>query len=255
MSADHSPSTWVVRDNPDVVVRLGQEAWGRLQADRTWEDWLAIGKAIQIGRHHAMVAAKQNRPAGSRYENLFGDWLRENGFDTLDKAARKRLLDCLEHRAEIEAWRQTLPTNKRMQLNHPSSVWRNWQKATVAGKAAGSEKPGRLSPIGRLKQEVVRLEDENLQLRRAGDDLFSSKDSAADIARLIADHLLQRLTPTKAREIAKLLQFVIAERAELPREPMTAAPPMRGKKYRPPVKDFESDIAAKRRRESAEAAS
>ena len=154
---DADPSTRVVQDNPDEVVRHGQEAWGRLQGGRSWEDWLAVGKAIQIGRHLAMVAANTNRPTGSRYDNLFGDWLRETRFDTLDKAARKRLLDCFEHRAEIEAWRQTLPTNKRMQLNHPSSVWRNWQKATVAGKAAGSEKPGRLSPTGRLKQEVVRV--------------------------------------------------------------------------------------------------
>src|SRR5262249_16934386 len=147
----------------------GQEAWSRLQTGQSWEDWLAIGEAIQVGRHHAMVDANTNQPRGSRYDSIFGEWLRKTGFDTLDKGDRKRLLDCLEHCAEIEAWRQTLPATRRLQLNHPSSVWRNWQATTIAGRTTTSEKPAKLSPIGRLKQEVVRLEEENLQLRRVGD--------------------------------------------------------------------------------------
>ena len=230
-------STSVGRANSDEVVRRGQEAWSRLEAGRSWEDWLAVGEAIQVGRHRAMVEANTNQPHGSRFNSIFGEWLQETGFDTLDKGDRNRLLNCLKHHAEIQAWRLSLPANKRLQLNHPNAVWRNWQK-TVVGKAAG-ETPGQLSPIGRLKQEIVRLEDENLQLRRAGDDLFSSKDSAADITRLIADHLLQRLTPTKVREIAKLLPDVIASRAELPRNSMRSS-------RRRTVEDFRRDLAAKR---------
>jgi hypothetical protein len=237
--ADTHPS--VGRSNPDEIVRRGQEAWTRLQAGRSWEDWLAVGEAIQVGRHRAMVEADTNQPRGSRFNSIFGEWLQETGFSTLDKGDRKRLLDCLEHRAAIEAWRETLPANKRLQLNHPASVWRNWQKATVAGKAAS--KPAQLSPIGKLKQEVVRLEDENLQLRRAGDDLFSSKDTAADIARLIADRLLQRLSPSKVQQVLDHLRQVVTERAELPREPMTL--PTRRKKHRT-IEDFQRGVAKRR---------
>jgi hypothetical protein len=231
--------------NPDDIVRRGQEAWSRLQAGRSWEDWLAVGEAIQVGRRRAMIEANTNQPRGSRYDSMFGDWLQETSFDSLDKSDRKRLLDCLEHRAEIEAWRQTLPANKRLQLNHPTSVWRNWQRATVTGRAA-VEKPARLSPVGKLKQEVVRLEDENLQLRRAGDDLFSSKDTVVDIARLLADRLLQRLSPEKARQVIERLPEMFAERVGLRRDAMRPAPPTQ-RNRRHTSEDFQCDLGGRKR--------
>jgi hypothetical protein len=222
-------------------VRRGQEAWIRLQAGRSWADWICVGEALEIGRHRAIIEANTNEPRGARYESIFGDWLRETGFDTLDKGDRKRLLDCLQHLPEIEAWRQTLPASKALTLNHPNAVWRAWQK-TVAGKAASDKSPS-LSRTARLKQEVVRLEDENFQLRRGGDDLFSWKDTAADIARLIADRLLQRLSPNKVQRVLECLSKVVAERAELLREPMKVEPSKRGKKRRRSI--VQRDIAAK----------
>ena len=35
------------------------------------------------------------------------EWLVTNGFKEIDKGTRGRLLDCLKHLAEIEAWRKT----------------------------------------------------------------------------------------------------------------------------------------------------
>jgi hypothetical protein len=193
-----------------------------------------------------MIEADTNQPCGARFNSIFGLWLKETGFDALDKSDRKRLLHCLEHRTELETWRGTLPANKRVLLNHPASVWRNWQKATVTGKAT-AEKAARLSPVAKLKQVVAHLEDENLQLRRAGDDLFSPRDSAADIARLIADRLLTRLSPPKVRQVLEQLAQVVTERAELPREPMAAEPSKRGKKPRRTVEDFQRDVAARQK--------
>jgi hypothetical protein len=244
-----APGVGLTQVNSDEVIRRGQEAWSRL--GRSWQDWLAVGEAIRVGRHRAMLEASTNRPSGARYESIFGDWLRETGFAALDKGVRKRLLGCLEHCDAIEAWRQTLPENKRQLWNHPNTVWRHWQTSTVVGKAT-AEKPAQLSPVAKLKREVVRLEDENLQLRRAGDDLFSSRDSAADIARLIADRLLQRLSPPKVRQVLEQLSQVVTERAELPREPMTAESPKRDKKQRRTIEAFQRAMAAKRK--SAEAA-
>jgi hypothetical protein len=236
MSAENAG---VVRHNsdPDEIVRRGQEAWSRLQAGRTWEDWVTVGQAIHIGRHRAMIEANTNRPSGARYDSIFGGWLRQTGFDALDKGARKRLLDCLEHRGEIETWRQTLPSNKRLKLNHPQAVWANWQKAIAS---AAADQPTPLSPVAKLKQEIIRLEDENVKLRRAGDDLFSSRDTAADIARLVAERLLQRLSPSKVRQVMEHLSQVVVERAELPRDRMKAEPSKRAKNN-----PEASDIAAK----------
>jgi hypothetical protein len=153
------------------------------------------------------------------------------------------LFDCLDHRDKIERWREALPLRRRLELNHPKTVLINWQKTTVA---EAENKPARLSPVAKLKQEVVRLEDENHQLRSAGDDLFSARDSAVDIARLIADRLLQRLSPDKVRRIVEELPQIVAERAELTRNAMTATPPARRKKHRRTVEDLQRDLARRR---------
>jgi hypothetical protein len=236
--------------NPDLVIR-GQEAWRRLK--KSLADWFTLAEALNHGQHHAMLESNSNEPKGARFQAKMGEWLRTTGFDEIDKGIRSRLLLCLKYRDEIEAWHKALPSNKRLQLNHPSSVWRNWQAATIAGRTAASETPPKLSPIGRLKQEVVRLEEQNFQLRRAGGDLFSQKDSAADIARLIADRLLQCLSPTKVRQILESLPKIIAERAELPCEPMTAAAPALRKKKRRTIEEFQRDVP--KRQTAVEAAS
>jgi hypothetical protein len=241
---DASTSVGGTTELSDPVVRHGQEAWSRLatRERHTWEDWVLVGEALRVGRHRAMLEAGTNKPSGSRYNDVFGEWLKATGFDAIDKGTRSRLFDCLDHRDKIERWREALPLSRRLELNHPKTVLINWQKTTVADKAA--TEPAQLSPSAKLKQEIVRLEDENLQLRRAGDDLFSSKDSAADIARLLADRLLQRLTPAKVRQIVEELPRIIAERAELTRDSMTAVPKKRGR--RRTIEDFKRDLAKRR---------
>jgi hypothetical protein len=62
------------------------------------------------------------------------------------------------------------------------------------------------------------------------------------------------LSPTKVRQVLEQLPQVITERAEVPREPMSAEPPKRGKKQRrQTIEDFQRNIAAKHK--AVEAAS
>lgn len=237
--------TRVGPSNPaaDPIVQRGRDAWSRLGQGQSWQDWLAVGEALRVGRHLAMLEAHTNEPTGPRYQTVFGEWLETEGFSEIDKGDRKRLFDCLKHREEIESWRATLPLNKRLELNHPSTVWRNWQKSTVTGNATVTP---RTSPVAKFKQEVARLEDENHRLRRAGDDLFVAQDTATDIARLLADRLV-RITPTKARQILELLPKLYAERsAETPHDKA------RPRKKRRTIEDFRRDVAA---RKAAEAVS
>ena len=192
--------------NPDEIIRSGQEAWTRLKTERCREDWFAVAEAVQEGRRIAMLRANTNQPRGSLYDSIFGDWLREKGFDAIDKSDRKRLLDCLAHRPEIETWLAMLPAKKRLQINHPNTIWRGWKKTTVKA----TKDPTQLSHLAKLRREVVRLKEENRLFRSAGDDLFSARNSVADITRLLADRLL-RLSPMKVRQIVETLPQVVAE--------------------------------------------
>lgn len=113
-------------DPDDDPVVCGQEAWKRLKAaGRTsWEDWKLIGKALMVGRQHAMEAAKTNRPVGKRYTEAFHFWLQTRGFDAIEKADRAKLLSIMVDLARIEKWREGLTEAQRTAWNHPSTVWR-----------------------------------------------------------------------------------------------------------------------------------
>ena len=119
-----APSTTVKTDrldcptyHPDeAVVRAGQEAWCRLRSNATWDDWKHVGKAHLIGRHKAMIEAGVNQPIGRRYNEAFGTWQREFGFENLDKGDRARLFEVMGHLAKIEAWLATLTTSERLRL-------------------------------------------------------------------------------------------------------------------------------------------
>src|SRR4051794_34259471 len=111
-----------------TVIERGQAAWQRLLGNEqeTWNDWLAIGEAIEEASTAMMGALGVNRPEGKRWADNFGDWLRETGFYKIDKAVRSRLKKCMEHRVEIEEWRASLPGEKRGKYKHPTTGVGNW---------------------------------------------------------------------------------------------------------------------------------
>ena len=45
----------------------------------------------------------------------------------IDKGARRRLLERLRHREQIERWRTLLTDSVRFKLNHPDAVLRKWK--------------------------------------------------------------------------------------------------------------------------------
>ena len=81
------PLTRAARGDRDAYIRSGQQAWERVKKDATYNDWLAIGEALEIGRADAMADAKTNKPEGARYNKVFGEWLASYGFNDIDNAA------------------------------------------------------------------------------------------------------------------------------------------------------------------------
>ena len=208
-----TPSTSVKADrldgptyHPDeAVVRAGQEAWCRLRSNATWDDWKQVGKAHVIGRHKAMIEAGVNQPIGRRYNEAFGAWQREFGFENLDKGDRARLFEVMGHLAEIEAWLATLTTSERLRLNHPTTVLRKWKGSTVVPDPNATPKP---SPQAKLKAANIELQEELHRLKQHGDgNAFTKNDNTKAIATAIIgtfDGLSNKTTKVEAiaRELA-----------------------------------------------------
>jgi hypothetical protein len=178
LSQDNPTSDGLPQDNSTAeVVRLGQEAMARQR--RGFDDWLAIGEALQFGRAQVMREAHTNEPRGSKYEKAMAEWLVANGFKEIDKGARSRLLECLEHRAEIEEWRRRLTAADRLRYNHPSAVLRKWKASTVAPNPSA---PTKVSPYAKLQAELAealeRLHRAEQEIARGGGDLWGARDIA-----------------------------------------------------------------------------
>ena len=107
--------------NPSLacqIVRLGQEAMARLR--RGWNDWLAIGEALQVGQTASMQAAHTNKPTGRRYEKIMTEWLVANGFKEIDKGTRSRLLECLDIEVKLRSGGHVLRVQSNFVLIIPT---------------------------------------------------------------------------------------------------------------------------------------
>jgi len=209
------------QDSQTIVTR-GREAWKSLRADETFEKWVAIGRAIEAGRAGIMRFLNTNQSRGRVWSETFGQWLRENEFDQIDKGVRSRLQTCLDNLPAIEAWRQTLGLTLRLQLNHPNAVLRRWQAARAAPPGPGAAKSGGLG--NRKDMEIVRLQDEldaaNKKLReieRSQGSVTEGRDwTWHDRVEDIAAAML-RTHPDKAKRLGSALQNIAKSTTKKPR--------------------------------------
>jgi hypothetical protein len=199
--------TYPAQEPEHAAVRQGQEAWQRLRNNSTWQDWKKVGAAHVIGRTTAMRDAHTNKPKGRNYNAAFSAWQKKFGFETLDKGDRNRLFDAMDHVAEIDLWLQRLEAPERLRLNHPSTVWRRWKAASNAEKNNPGQK---VSPIQKLKDTVVILQEENgrmkREIERGGGDLWTPEDRPRDIAKVIVSKLAKAKAEKVAREILNALK-------------------------------------------------
>ena len=167
-------------DNLDRVVRLGTEAWERLRKeDRNWNDWMATGEALLVGRDWSMNEAGTDKPEGRGYNTIFSLWLKQHRLDDMHKTTRSRLFDVMINRPAIEAWRSTLTSEKRMEWNHPSTVLAHWKAATVV-------KTPRPGPT--MRETIAEKDEEIAGLKEHVRDLEAARNSREfEAARPIAD--------------------------------------------------------------------
>jgi hypothetical protein len=117
------------------IVREGRAAWSRFrQGGGTWEDWKKVGYALLEGRAIAARYARPNRVGGKGYGPAFNDWLSDNRL-YVPSSERTKLFRVMEMLPAIEAWRKTLPLMRRLRMNHPSAVLKNYSKAIAIKRA------------------------------------------------------------------------------------------------------------------------
>jgi hypothetical protein len=203
----------------ETLVRRGREAWHTLRQDETWEKWVAIGGAIEAGKTAVMRFLNTNQSKGRIWSETFGQWLRENEFDQIDKGVRSRLQTCLDNLPQIEAWRQTLGLTLRLQLNHPNAVLRRWQATREAPKKGNGPAPGNRKDmeIVRLQEELDAAERELRQLKKGRDDLTEGRDwTWHDRPEDIAAAML-KTHPDKAKRLGSALQNLAKSTTRKPR--------------------------------------
>ena len=126
-------------------IRQGEEAMARLEKGQSWDDWVKVMGALDIGRSTAMLQAKTNRPFGPRYTAAFGKWLRcHPAFESIHKTDRSRFLKCFDNLEAINDWRRKeVPACQLLKLNYPPTVlnhWESWKKKQTTTPA--EETPG-----------------------------------------------------------------------------------------------------------------
>ncbi len=115
------------------TIRAGRDAWEAINKTQSFEGWLQIGRALQIGHDLALRATGANAPMGRRYSLTFSQWLGEHGFGGMQKSVRSVAIELSEHAGAITAWRDSLPERQRKRLIHPLSVTRRWRASLDHG--------------------------------------------------------------------------------------------------------------------------
>jgi hypothetical protein len=115
------------------TIKAGVECWQAIGRAESFEAWVKIGKALQIGRDYSLKATGANRPMGQIYCKAFSAWIDQHGFAGMPKSTRSVAVELAENVTAVEAWRSTLPERQRKRLVHPLSVTRRWKASTAHG--------------------------------------------------------------------------------------------------------------------------
>jgi hypothetical protein len=134
------------------VIRAGRDAWAEINRAASFTGWVAVGKALAVGRDFALRVTGANRPEGRRYCAEFSQWIEQHGFAGMQKSVRSVAIELAENIEAVEQWRATLPERQRRRLMHPLSNVRRWRASTHRnGKCADDLKRDAVAAWARFR--------------------------------------------------------------------------------------------------------
>src|SRR5215831_4068054 len=112
-------------------IEAGEAAMLEIDKSQTFFDWIRVGEALDDLQAAALSLAGQiNKPTGRGYNTAYEELSKHcPHLAKLDKGTRSRAIWLARNRAAIEAWRSEQPDNKRRQINHPDTIWRQFRRA------------------------------------------------------------------------------------------------------------------------------
>jgi hypothetical protein len=212
--------------SPHEVYETARKAVERIGAHTrlTLAIWLEIGIGMAEARKDAMKRAKTNKPEGARYNKKMGEILKREGLhtDKVDTKTRGELLKIIDNRAAIESWLEGLDPARRLRLNHPSAILRNWESSSESGRAvkAGGRR-ARLQALTKelsdAKARIKEVEEERDQHKREAaaeftDDLTRAFTALVSMGRTLALRDLPKdVRASELRELAERIRQLAAE--------------------------------------------
>ena len=141
----------------------------------SFDDWMRVGQGIAEMRIEALaVPGIGNRDDTLAFRREFGEILkREKLHDEQagpDKTTRGFLLKIIGRDAEVRAWYGALPKGERLAWNHPSSIWRHFDKSTSKPKAPKASKTTGLT----AEEEAQCVENAQIVALQKRDDKIAS---------------------------------------------------------------------------------
>ena len=123
------------------TIKAGVECWQAIGRAESFEAWVKIGKALQIGRDYSLKTTGANRPMGQIYCKAFSAWITKHGFEPYAKSTRSVAIELAEHAETIEAGGTRYRSARGKRLVHPLSVTRRWRASTAHGNGKCPTRP------------------------------------------------------------------------------------------------------------------
>lgn len=200
-----------------TVIAEGRAAWARIK-DRdkaSFDDWIAIGRALIAARRACMTRAKVNSPFGPVYQKHMRGWLDENGLGDIDSHERYASVLVVEHLGDIEAMRATWTEKELRRGNHPSSILQCWRESRPPQRSGPKRyvEPDRrkaarpAEPAERPAQDLIRRVALAMKLSGRQDFFALAVVALESLTRADLIELLGERAKPAAREIQRELEL------------------------------------------------